>query len=746
MTPEDKRKEIDLLDYWRVIVKRKWLALAFAGSVIFFTAVFSFIARPKYKPTTTLLIEEQTSKILSLEETFGYQPLIREDLRFFNSQLELLKSKSLAERVAEKLNLVSNPEFGLKKDASKNPPSQTATGGGAGAPPRIDPNSEIADAILENLEISPIKETKLVEVSYVHSSPILATEIVNTLAEEFINFSIEKRFANTQQASNFLREQIAALREELATKERELQRYGQEKEIVYLSETESSAVKKFADLNDSLTQAQRERIKAETDYRALKDFEGDALLSSISDPNAQQLKMEYSRVKSEYDEKSKTYKPDYPDMVRLKARLDSLKNEINKVVNSAEARYRSALSQETSYRNLLDKQKTEVASTKNNAILYESLKIESEAIRKRYDNLLERQKELDVSAKLGGISATNISIIDKAEIPKYPVSPKKKLNLILALLIGLFGGAGLCFLFEYLDDSVKGPDDVEKIAGLPSLGVIPYLPLDKTKGSARSLMAKHGYSSGKAGSQGEEIAPDIKNIELINHLYPNIPVAEDYRTVRTSILLAHEKPPKTILFTSAITQEGKTASVANLAVSFAQLGQSVLVVEADLRRPKLHRIFDVRNGKGLSGYLTGQYPLKEAIQKTPIENIWVLPSGPLPPNPAELLNSKKMKDMLEEVGKVFDIIFLDSPPILAVIDPVITAALVDGTVIVVQSGKTARKLFVNAVEELRRARAKIIGVMFNQAQIISGDYFSSYYRYHAYQTQDEEKDGSKEAS
>lgn len=739
MIPEEKRKEIDLLDYWRVIVKRKWLALAFAGSVIFFTGVFSFIAKPKYKPTVTLLIEEQTSRILSLQETFGYQPFIREDLRFFNSQLELLKSKSLAGRVADKLNLASDPEFGFKKGTSKNSLSQTTKGGGSIAPNALNPNSEIADAILGNLEISPIRETKLVEVSYVHASPILATEIVNTLAEEFINFSIEKRFANTQQASNFLREQIAALRDELATKERELQKYGQEKDIVYLSETQSSAVKKFADLNDSLTQAQRERIKAETEYRALKDFEGDALLSSISDANAQQLKMEYSRVKSEYDEKSKVYKPDYPEMVRLKARLNSLMDEINKVVNAAEARYRTALNQETSYRNLLEKQKTEVASTKNNAILYESLKIESEAIRKRYDNLLERQKELDVSAKLGGISASNISIIDKAEIPKYPVSPKKKLNLLLALLIGLFGGAGLCFLFEYLDDSVKGPEDVEKLAGLPSLGMIPYLPLDQAKEKARGLMSKRGYTYGQEGSQGKEISPDIKNIELINHLYPNIPVAEDYRTARTSILLSHETPLKTILFTSAMAQEGKTASVANLAVSFAQLSQSVLVVEADLRRPKIHRIFDVRNNKGLSGYLTGQYPLTEATQKTAIENIWVLPSGPLPPNPAELLNSKKMKEMLEEVRKVFDTIFLDSPPILAVIDPVITAALVDGTVLVVQSGKTARKPFLNAVEELRRARATIIGVLFNQTKAENGDYFSKYYRYYRSQYLEEEK-------
>ncbi|MEW5902131.1 MAG: polysaccharide biosynthesis tyrosine autokinase, partial [Acidobacteriota bacterium] len=630
MNTEEKAKEIDLKDYWRIIFKRRWLALTFAGGVVFFTVVFSFLVKPKYKSTVTLLVEEQTSRVLSSEESFGYQPRVIEDLRFFNTQLELLKSKSLAERVASKLNLTSKSS--PKGAVGTAPPAERAE---TLDPP--NPYSGAANHILRKLNVSPLRETKLVQVSYVDSSPFMATEVVNTLAEEFISFSIEKRSANTQQASDFLRQQIAAQREELASKERELQKYGQEKEIVFLTETESAAIKKFADLNDSLTQAQRERIRAETEWRALKDFEGDALLSSISDPNAQQLKMDYSRVKSEYDEKSKVYKPDYPEMVRLKARMDSQRNEINKAVSAAESRYRTALNQEASYRNLLEKQKTEVASTSSNAILYGALKMEAEAIRSRYNSLLERQKEMDVSAKLVGINATNISIIDKAEIPKKPVAPNKKLNLLLSLIIGLFGGVGLCFLFEYLDDTVKGPEEVERLAGLPSLGLIPYVPIDSEKGRGVELRFRKKYSSGLDSAKSDEAASKVKTVELINHLLPDIPISEDYRTVRTSILLSNEAPPKTILFTSAITQEGKTASVVNLAVSFAQLGQNVLVVETDLRKPRLHRVFGVRNIKGLSAFLTGQVSLKEAIQKTMIDNIWVLPSGPLPPNPAELL-------------------------------------------------------------------------------------------------------------
>jgi len=737
MNPEEKAKEIDLRDYWGIILKRKWLALTFAGAVIFFTVVFSFLARPKYKAMTTLLIEEQTSKLLSMEETFGLQSRVVQDLRFFNTQLQLLKSKSLAERVSSKLSLPVNPEFGAKKASKEN---QSKASKQSESP---NPYSGSAKKILKDLQISPVRDTKLVEVSYIHTSPVLATDIVNTLAEEFISFAIEKRFANTQQASDFLREQISALRDELATKERDLQRYGQEKDMVFLSETETTAVKKFSDLNDAVTAAQRERIRAETEYRALRDFEGDTLRQFVSDPNIQQLKAEYSRITTEYQEKSKVFKPDYPEMVRLKARLDSLQEEINKAVGAAEAKYRTALSQENSYKNLLDRQKAEVASMKNNAIIYESLRIEVEAIRSRYNNLMERQKELDVSAKLSGISASNVSIIDKAEVPRRPVSPNKKMNLLMAILIGLFGGLGLCFIFEYLDDTVKGPEEVERMAGIASLGIIHYLPLNHEKGKDRALVLKRRYSYGNSHPANEGTESTAKAIELINHLYPDIPIAEDYRTVRTSILLSQENPPKTVLFTSALTQEGKTASVVNTAVSFAQLGENVLLVEADLRKPRLHRIFDVRNTKGLSTFLTGQVALKEAIQKTSLENIWVLPSGPIPPNPAELLNSRKMKDGLTEIKQIFSIVFLDSPPVLAVSDAVILASIVDGTVLVVQSGKTGRKQFQSAVEELRRARTKIIGVLFNQAPVENGEHSAKYYRYYRYQHSEEEKPSSK---
>jgi capsular exopolysaccharide synthesis family protein len=272
--------------------------------------------------------------------------------------------------------------------------------------------------------------------------------------------------------------------------------------------------------------------------------------------------------------------------------------------------------------------------------------------------------------------------------------------------------------------------------------VIPYLSPDGVKKEKRyGYYARHKYSYSKEDPQSEDRRPEIKQIELVNYIDPKFSISEDYRTVRTSILLSHaESPPKTILFSSAVPKEGKTATVVNMAVAFSQLEEKVLLIDTDLRRPRLHRVFKIKNDGGLSGYLAGKVSLEDAIQKTSIENIWILPSGLIPPNPAELLNSKKMKEMMEKVKDVFDVILVDAPPVLAVIDAVIVSSVVDCTVLVVKAGEIARKPFLNAVEELKRARATIIGVVFNNLKVGKGDYhFMDYYRYYRYHYYGEEE-------
>lgn len=741
----DKEMEIDLLELWRTIVKRKGVLFVFASAVVLLVGIYTFTRTPNYRAEATLLIEEESSKIMSIEDEFGVRGRYS-DMRFFNTQLILLKSESLAERVARRLDLLSRPEFSPDTKEKKSllnmarsivslkwiVPKKKSQDEDSDALILQDPYMAVAEAVQDTVKVTPIRETKAVKVSCTLPSPVLVAEIVNTMAEEFITFSIEKRYETTQQASDFLSEQIANLREDLASKEREIQRYGQETDLFYLSDTESIAISKFADLNEAYTEAQLDRIKKEAVYREVMNLDIDSLPPFVNNAVIQKLKTEYAEMKNEYEENSKIFKADYPKMIQLKARLDSmreeLKSEIKKAVEVAESEYQSALKNESSVKNLLDNQRQNVAKMDSNAIYYNSLKIEVENKRKLLNSLVERQNETLVSARLGGLKTSYVSVIDKAKVPDKPVSPKKGLNLLVALLFGVFGGVVLSFFVEYLDNTVKGPEDVERLAHLPSLGVIPLLvPEGKKKRYKHGYYTRSESSSGKENPGGEAAVPDIKEIELINYLHPKFLISEDYRTVRTSILLScAERPPKTIVFSSALPSEGKSVTVINLAVSLSQLQEKILILDADLRKPRLHQIFKVKNAEGLSGYLTGRLSLKDIIQKTSIENIWFIPSGHIPPNPSELLNSKEMKLLMEKLKKKFDFVLIDTPPVLAVVDSLIIGSFAEGVVLIVQPEKTAREPFLKAVEELKRNKAKIIGVIFNQAKLKNKFYYTKY--------------------
>jgi len=755
MEYEEKEKQIDLLEYWQMIVKRKWVIIAFSTILVLIVGVLSFTTTPFYRARATVLIGQQSSEMLNIQEMFYNFPYQRVDFmnQHFNTQLKILTSRSLAERIAKKMNLSARPEFKAASRPKMNPiqyvkkflsfrwlfrlitPNKKAESPSSEPIYKPDPDLGFAFAVLGGLSVNPIRDTRVVELSYTSPHPVLAADMVNTVAEEFIAYSTEMRYEITQQASEFLNEQIAGLREDLASKERELQRYGQEKELFFLSDKESTVLSKFADLNSAYTQAQIERINAESAYRELRGLSVDSLPQSVSNSLIQSLKTQYTNMKNEYEEKGKVFKQDYPDMIQLRAKLDSMKDElrseIGKAVDAAETEYRSALKKEGSLKNLLSGQRKDVVRMNSNSILYNSLKIEVENKRRLLNSLVAKQNETLVSAGLGGLKTSSIKILDKALVPRAPFAPNTRRNIILALLVGLFGGVGLVFFLEYLDNSVKGPDEVEKLTGLPSLGIIPYLSSDGLNRKKR-----YGYNSGYdysyGNSKNREILRRIRGIELINELYPQFFISEDYRTARTSILLSHAgSPPKIITFSSSLSQEGKTATAANMAVAFAQLNEKVLIIDADLRKPRLHKIFKVRNVVGLSSYLTGTVSLEAAIEKTSIANIWIIPSGPLPPNPTELLNSERMKELTEEARNDFDHILFDTPPVLAVVDPIIVSSFSESTVLIVQPGKTARKAFLKAVEELKRANSKIIGILYNEAKVRErGNYAYSYRHYY----------------
>ncbi|UCE40725.1 MAG: polysaccharide biosynthesis tyrosine autokinase [Candidatus Aminicenantes bacterium] len=750
MNQNQKKKEVDLVEYWRIVLKRKWVIISFAGVLFFFTAVFTFLATPMYKSTATVMIEEETSRMLSIEDTFGYQTPVSRDLRGFNTQLKLLKSKSLAERVVSKADLLSREDF-----IQANQPRR----GLLGAVKHIitfswlkskkneneeesnplypsNPSSALARIIQNRLEVKHIRDTKLVELSYKSPSPALSAEIVNTVAREFKNFSVDMRLLTTQQASDFLSGQMAELSQELSEKNIELQRYSKEKDIFLLNPTESTAINELSQVNRAYTEARLETIEKQTIVQELRDMDANTIPQFVDNPAIQQMKANYINAKKDFEDVQREYLSSHPRFIQAKSRMESLEADLMNAVDTAESEYRAALQKEYRIKAELERQKETVVRTDSNALQYRLLKDEVEQKTKLLNSIMEKQQAALVSAKLGGLDTTNINIIDKAEIPLKPVSPKKQLNLFLALFFGLLGGVGLCFVLEYIDNTVKGPEDVEKLVGLPSVGIIPYMPFGENHKQKKQIFAT-GYKSSYEQNNKDpyQTETEADQIELINHRYPKLSIAEDYRTVRTSILLSYgDTPPKTILVTSALPKEGKSATAANLAVAFSQLGERVLVVDSDLRRPRQHDIFETDKSVGLSAFLSGNLVIEQAIQKTHIDNIFIIPSGPIPPNPSELLNSKRMQLLMEEVKDEFDFVFFDSPPVLAVIDSLIVSSLADATMFVIKAGKTLNKPFVSAIEELNKANAKLLGVLFNELVLKKGDmHFMDFYQYYRHE-------------
>ena len=743
--------EIDLMALWRIFLKRRWIVITCVLTTVVIAAILSFTATPIYQATATILIENQRPSGMSIEELFNSQNMYASDYQgvYFHTQLELLRSRSLGERVAKKLNLANRPDFqktavtpiGVLRSIKNfvtlswlRSPKKTPAAGSSGGM-AAERNALMAAQVVGKVKADVLEQTGLVNVSYQSPSPALAAEIVNTLVDEFYDYSIETRYEATQQASEFMSEQIAQVRDDLGVKERELQKYGREKNLMVLDDREDTVVGKFSEMNNSYTAAQINRVKKEAALKELRELNVDTISNSqrLNSPTVSSQLNSYLQTKSEYQEKLKLFRESYPEMQRLKARMDSqrteLQNEIKNAISATESEYRTAVQEESSLKNLMENQKQNVLSTNSNKILYNTLKIEVDNMRTLLAFLISKQNETQVSARISGQRTSNIRIVDKALVPGTPVSPNVKKNLLMALLMGMFLGLGLAFAVEFMDTSIKSPEDIEKLVNLPSLGIVPSFSADNPQKNLYLDYYTYGPKDKELKAQTKEI--EKSPIELINHYYPNLAVSEAYRTIRTSILFSHTDRDafKVITFTSAFPQEGKSTTTSNIAVSFAQLGDKVLLIDADLRRPRLHRIFKQRNLQGLSNLLTGRTQLKDAIQKTFVENLWLLSSGPIPPNPAELLNSSKMRQLLGQLKENFNYVFIDSPPMLFVSDAAILGSMSDSTVIVLRPEKAHRKPFLNTIAEVRKGKAHIIGVVFNDVNYKKSIYSYDHYRY-----------------
>ncbi|MCP5108729.1 MAG: polysaccharide biosynthesis tyrosine autokinase, partial [bacterium] len=557
-----------------------------------------------------------------------------------------------------------------------------------------------------------------VRVSFTSGDPEKAATMVNTLFSRFIAFNLDLRTESTRRASEFITRQMNTLQNNLAQKEEELQKYSKSKDLFYLTNEESAEVGKFSDLSRAHTDAQIDRINKESVYRELKRKKFEEFSGVRNNTLINSLKGNYSTLEADYNRKSQVFKDSYPEMNQIRSQMESLnrrieeetKNIAEKALKEAKTNYDSAMKKEKYMLELLDGQKKEMAVSNSNAIYHKSLSIEVDNMRNLQNYLDRKHKESMLSSNLDGLQISNIKVIDPADIPRNRIAPKRKTILIMALVLGFAGGLMLIFFLDFMDRSVKGPDDVKALLGVPTLGVIPS---SAAKTTYYSYLQYLPYKRGKTG------ANEIKEIEMINFLDPESPMSESYRNIRTSILLSTAgKPPKIITVSSARPSEGKTATAINLAIAFNQLGKKVLLIDADLRKPRVHKIFRLKNTVGLSSYLVGRAPWTKIVNKTKIPNLSVITSGPTPPNPVELLDSEVMSSLLNKMAEPkFDFIFIDSPPFIDIMDAVLLGKLSDGMVMVSWSGKTNRNVLQKAGEQIQQFDIRLLGVVLNKVNL-----------------------------
>jgi succinoglycan biosynthesis transport protein ExoP len=721
-----EQKEVELRDYWKVILKRKWTIISFTSIVLIATGVMTFTMSPIYRSTATIQINRENPQVVDFKEIFSVNTT---EMDYYQTQYRLLESRTLAKRVIHSLNLPGHPEFLPKPQTAYrewkgkilaffsgffSSPKEAASP----SETKSETRKEILliNQFLSRLKIEPIRNSRLVKIHFDSNYPELSAQVANTMATTYMQQNLEIRFVTTEKAKEWLTGQLQDLKGKVERADEDLQIFGSRHGIISLDEKENVIMHRLIELNEALTKAESDRIAKEATYRQITGGNIDSLPPILESKLISDLKQAYIQLEAQYVKQLETLKTDHPEMARLKKQMEMLKTrldgEISKIAAGIKNDYESGLKRETLLRQAFEQQKKKTMEMKEKAIRYNILKREADTNRELYKGLLQRMKEAGISA---GITASNIQLVDEAELPIKSYKPDKRLNLILALIVGLFLGVGLAFFFEYLDNSVKTPEDVEQLVRLPFFGLVPELSHDRR------------------GRVNREASYPV---ELITFGHPKSMLSEAYRNIRTSILLSFSgRVPKNIAISSPNPMEGKTTTSINTAIALSQTGARVLIIEADLRRPRIHRIFQQENGVGLSNFLSGNAELDSIIKSTEIPNLSYIASGPLPPNPSELLGSSIFKSMIESLDEQFDHIVFDAPPILGFADSVILATSVDGTILVVQGGKTPKETLQRTKDVLSQVNARILGVVINRVNIRRSGYDGYgyyYYRYHSY--------------
>jgi capsular exopolysaccharide synthesis family protein len=691
--------------------------------------------------TTILSVDKDVSSPLDS----GWRPQLYAtvDPDFLPTQAKLLESREIAERVVRKLNLLEDPELNPKKSGFFRAGEK-----GAAAKPIPRAQAEVigmAGWVQGGIEVDQVKGTNLLQLSCDAPTPKLAASIANAVADAYIQWTLEAKSEMLARASQFFAGQIVQMKKELDVLEQQLLAYGRQKDITSVEPQNNVTLQKLESLNRDYAAAVADRVGKEAKFHEVETAKPETVADTLSGGLISTLRSDQLKLERDYAERLNLFKPEWPAMQQLKAQIDKGKEHMEQVVqenvvkarDAAKSEYLTALRREENLKAVLGLQKSEVMTLNSNAVEYNHLKAEVEAKRTMLDGLLKRQGEMEAMARLGGVGELIVRVVDRALPPEVPYRPSWVKNLLLGAIVGGALGVGISFLLSLLDRSLRTPEQVEQILALPSLGVIPAVG-----GAAKGYGYRMLLGRGKKDSSGD--TPE--SIELLPHAHPRSRIAERYRDLRTALLLSRAGGVKSIVVTSCVPREGKTSTAVNLAVVLGQLGKQVLLVDADLHRPRLHEILRVPNRTGLVSILAGNIDPARAIVKTDIPDVSVIPAGPASPNPSGLLSSEAMSRFLSLAQMNFDYVVLDAPPVMPVADALVLGNQTDGVVLCVKGGETPREQVARVRDKLHRSNVRILGVVINDLVEERHGYADQYGYEDGYPGQEASYDGERPAS
>lgn len=718
--PADGQSSFDLATYWGLLRKHRFLILAcFLGMLLLGTAA-TLLMTPIYTAKATLQIDRESARVFDAEDVTPRESMIQGE-EFFQTQYGLLRSRSLAERVVENLGLAGSDE--ALRGLGVEPPPATGT-----AADRIAARRALAlRAVQAGLSVTPDRGSRLVAVGFDNPNPVVAARIANGFAENFIQANLDRKFESSGYAREFLEERIAQTKVRLEEAERQLVAYAANQQIINVGQvgeganseegTRSLVSSNLVALNSALSEAQARRVAAEARWRSARSTPLMTLPEVLGNPSIQRLTEQRAQLDSEYQQKLSIYQADYPEMVRLRAQIEEADGQIETIASnirsSIQSQYVISANEERSLQAQVNGLKGDVLDLRDRSVQYNILQRELDTTRTLYEGLLQRYKEVGVT---GGVTANNISIVDQATPPVKPSSPNLLINLSLAALFGLGLGILAALALEALDETVATPDDVERKLGVPVLGVVPLL---------------------EKGQSTSDALADVRS-----------GFSEAYYSLRTALQFSTpDGAPSSLLVSGARPAEGKSTTAYAVALNLSRVGKRVLLVDGDLRNPSMHRVIGVENERGMSNLLSGSADLASVVQRTREDNLFFIPCGPLPPNPAELWGGDRLRQFLSEARNNFDHVVFDGPPVLGFADAPLLAASVQGVLFVLESRGTRRGQARGALRRIQVGRAHLLGAVltkFNAKSTSYGGYDYAYdYHYGAEPEQEDSKKGKK---